>query len=236
MPPSVAVFGAAGLHGRAGGAAARAPPGLRADGADRAQRRRPAAWMTSTRTTAFRSCWRSSISTIHARVDAAVVAYPHGAAAPLVAELRERGVRVVDLSADFRIRDVAVYEQWYAPHTAPQLIAAGRLRPAGAVSRPSARRGSGRQPRLLPDRDAAGARAAGARGRDRRGRRRRQVGRLRRRARRHRQDPFRDRRRERQRVRGSPPPPHARDRAGAGGARRRGDDHLHAAPAAAGPG
>ena len=31
-------------------------------------------------------------------VDAAVVAYPHGAAAPVVAELLERGVRVVDLS------------------------------------------------------------------------------------------------------------------------------------------
>ena len=41
----------------------------------------------------------------HADVDAAVVAYPHGAAAEVVAELRERGVRVVDLSADFRLRD-----------------------------------------------------------------------------------------------------------------------------------
>ena len=39
----------------------------------------------------------------HADVDAAVVAYPHGAAAPVVEELRERGVRVVDLSADFRL-------------------------------------------------------------------------------------------------------------------------------------
>jgi N-acetyl-gamma-glutamylphosphate reductase len=37
--------------------------------------------------------------------DAAIVAYPHGAAAPVVAALRERGVRVVDLSADFRLRD-----------------------------------------------------------------------------------------------------------------------------------
>src|SRR6201997_3181909 len=45
----------------------------------------------------------------HAEVDAAVVAYPHGAAAPLVADLRERGVRVVDLSADFRLHDPEVY-------------------------------------------------------------------------------------------------------------------------------
>ena len=58
----------------------------------------------------------------HSDVDAAVVAYPHGAAAPLVAELRARGVRVVDLSADFRLRDPAVYGQWYRDHQAPQLL------------------------------------------------------------------------------------------------------------------
>jgi N-acetyl-gamma-glutamyl-phosphate reductase len=58
----------------------------------------------------------------HSNVDAAVVAYPHGAAAPLVSELRERGVRVVDLSADFRLRDVGVYEQWYREHPTPELI------------------------------------------------------------------------------------------------------------------
>jgi N-acetyl-gamma-glutamyl-phosphate reductase len=58
----------------------------------------------------------------HASVDAAVVAYPHGAAAELVAALIERGVRVVDLSADFRLRDVAVYEQWYREHPVPELL------------------------------------------------------------------------------------------------------------------
>jgi N-acetyl-gamma-glutamyl-phosphate reductase len=58
----------------------------------------------------------------HADVDAAVVAYPHGAAAPVVEDLRERGVRVVDLSADFRLRDQAVYEDWYGDHAAPGLV------------------------------------------------------------------------------------------------------------------
>ena len=58
----------------------------------------------------------------HSQVDAAVVAYPHGAAAPVVAELRSRGVRVVDLSADFRLHDRAVYEDWYGAHGAPDLI------------------------------------------------------------------------------------------------------------------
>ena len=56
-------------------------------------------------------------------VDAAVVAYPHGASAPVVAELLERGVRVVDLSADFRLRELATYERWYGEHPAPHLIA-----------------------------------------------------------------------------------------------------------------
>lgn len=58
----------------------------------------------------------------HADVDAAVVAYPHGAAAPLVSELRARGVRVVDLSADFRLHDPAVYGRWYREHQAPELL------------------------------------------------------------------------------------------------------------------
>ena len=58
----------------------------------------------------------------HADVDAAVVAYPHGAAAPVVADLRERGVRVVDLSADFRLRDPGVYAEWYREHPVPSLL------------------------------------------------------------------------------------------------------------------
>jgi N-acetyl-gamma-glutamyl-phosphate reductase len=59
----------------------------------------------------------------HGDVDAAIVAYPHGASAPLVAALLARGVRVVDLSADFRLRDVATYEEWYVEHPHPELIA-----------------------------------------------------------------------------------------------------------------
>ena len=58
-------------------------------------------------------------------LDAAVVAYPHGAAAPVVAALRERGVRVVDLSADFRLRDADTYESYYGAHGAPDLFGQG---------------------------------------------------------------------------------------------------------------
>jgi N-acetyl-gamma-glutamyl-phosphate reductase len=58
-----------------------------------------------------------------AQADAAIVAYPHGTAAPVVAALLERDVRVLDLSADFRLRDLATYERWYVPHSHPDLIA-----------------------------------------------------------------------------------------------------------------
>jgi N-acetyl-gamma-glutamyl-phosphate reductase len=57
------------------------------------------------------------------KVDAAIVAYPHAASAPVVAQMRGLGLQVVDLSADFRLRDAAVYEQWYGPHGEPQLLA-----------------------------------------------------------------------------------------------------------------
>jgi N-acetyl-gamma-glutamyl-phosphate reductase len=58
----------------------------------------------------------------HADIDGAIVAYPHGAAAELVSELRDRDVRVVDLSADFRLRDATVYGHWYREHPVPELI------------------------------------------------------------------------------------------------------------------
>jgi N-acetyl-gamma-glutamyl-phosphate reductase len=56
-------------------------------------------------------------------VDAAIVAYPHAAAAPTVGELLDRGARVIDLSADFRLADLATYERWYGEHPRPDLLA-----------------------------------------------------------------------------------------------------------------
>jgi N-acetyl-gamma-glutamyl-phosphate reductase len=55
-------------------------------------------------------------------VEAAIVAYPHGASAPTVAALRGLGILVVDLSADFRLRDLPTYERWYGAHGAPELL------------------------------------------------------------------------------------------------------------------
>ena len=54
--------------------------------------------------------------------EAAIVAYPHHASAPVVAALRELGLLVVDLSADFRLHDPYVYREWYGELAAPDLL------------------------------------------------------------------------------------------------------------------
>jgi len=54
----------------------------------------------------------------------AFLALPHGVAAEIARALLERQVRVIDLSADFRLREPAVYEEFYShPHPAPDLLA-----------------------------------------------------------------------------------------------------------------
>jgi N-acetyl-gamma-glutamyl-phosphate reductase len=53
----------------------------------------------------------------------AFLALPHGAAAAFAGPLLESGLRVVDLSADFRIRDAAIYREFYGQeHPAPELL------------------------------------------------------------------------------------------------------------------
>lgn len=55
-------------------------------------------------------------------VEVGIVAYPHGAAAPVVAEMRGMGLVVIDLSADFRLDDLPTYEKFYGPHGDPDLF------------------------------------------------------------------------------------------------------------------
>jgi N-acetyl-gamma-glutamyl-phosphate reductase len=57
-----------------------------------------------------------------AACDFAFTALPHKAAMEVVPDLLQAGLKVVDLSADFRIVDPKVYEEWYEPHLAPQLL------------------------------------------------------------------------------------------------------------------
>ncbi|ABD80095.1 N-acetyl-gamma-glutamyl-phosphate reductase [Saccharophagus degradans] len=56
--------------------------------------------------------------------DVIFFATPHGVAQAMMAELIEGGARVIDLSADFRIRDIATWEKWYGQkHGCPDLVA-----------------------------------------------------------------------------------------------------------------
>lgn len=58
-----------------------------------------------------------------AACDVVFFATPHGVAQAMMPELIKAGTRVIDLSADFRIRDVATWEKWYAqPHGCPELV------------------------------------------------------------------------------------------------------------------
>ncbi len=56
--------------------------------------------------------------------DIVFVCYPHAQSHPVVAELLEAGRRVIDLSADFRLKDPALYPEWYGfEHPRPDLLA-----------------------------------------------------------------------------------------------------------------
>lgn len=54
--------------------------------------------------------------------DLVFTALPHQASMDMVADLLRLGVKVVDLSADFRLKDPKVFQQWYSPHRTPELL------------------------------------------------------------------------------------------------------------------
>jgi N-acetyl-gamma-glutamyl-phosphate reductase len=62
-------------------------------------------------------------ATLAGRVELAFTALPHAASARAVAALRDAGVRVVDLSADFRLHSLETYQQWYGEHPVPARLA-----------------------------------------------------------------------------------------------------------------
>jgi N-acetyl-gamma-glutamyl-phosphate reductase len=58
-----------------------------------------------------------------ARCDVVFFATPNGVAMKMVPELLERGCRVIDLAADFRIRDIGEWEKWYGmQHACPEWV------------------------------------------------------------------------------------------------------------------
>jgi N-acetyl-gamma-glutamyl-phosphate reductase len=63
-------------------------------------------------------------ASLKGKAEVAFLSLPHGVAAEQAAPLLEAGMRVLDLSADFRIKDPQVYQQFYGhTHPAPGLLA-----------------------------------------------------------------------------------------------------------------
>ncbi len=69
------------------------------------------------------TCMDDNMEALAEEVDVIFTATPQGLCASLVNEDILNKVKIVDLSADFRIKDVAVYEKWYGiEHKSPQFI------------------------------------------------------------------------------------------------------------------
>jgi len=62
------------------------------------------------------------VPAIAGNCDAAILALPHGLAAEFAVPLLEAGVKVIDISADFRLRSLAKYREYYGEHPAPELL------------------------------------------------------------------------------------------------------------------
>ena len=79
-------------------------------------------------------------------VDLAMLCVPHKVAMDYVPKLRAKGIRCIDWSADYRLKDRAVYEKWYCPHVDAAGLAeavyglpeffADEIRTAGLIANP----------------------------------------------------------------------------------------------------
>lgn len=65
----------------------------------------------------------AELEAVAARCDVVFTALPHGASKEVIPRLYELGLKVIDLSGDYRYNDAAVYEAWYKqPHSSPELL------------------------------------------------------------------------------------------------------------------
>ena len=67
-------------------------------------------------------CESLDVDLISKRVDLVFTALPHKSAMEVVPGFLAAGCKVIDLSADYRLKDKAVYEQWYQTHSSPELF------------------------------------------------------------------------------------------------------------------
>jgi N-acetyl-gamma-glutamyl-phosphate reductase len=68
------------------------------------------------------SCQAFSEEAVSEAAEVIFAALPHKTSMEIVPGLIDRGKRVIDLSADFRFKDPALYEAWYQPHQAKDLL------------------------------------------------------------------------------------------------------------------
>jgi len=67
-------------------------------------------------------CEKVDLESIAKDSDVVFVGLPHGAAAQTGAALYKLGVKVIDLSADFRLEDLPTIKAWYGEHPAPDVL------------------------------------------------------------------------------------------------------------------
>lgn len=69
------------------------------------------------------TCGEMDIPRVIGESDLVFIALPHGHAMPVAVEAKNKGKKVIDLGADFRLKDYTVYEEWYkVGHTARELL------------------------------------------------------------------------------------------------------------------
>ncbi len=68
-------------------------------------------------------CEESNVDALRGRCDAVFLALPHGLSVAMVSRLLPLGIKCVDLGADFRFKDPALYEEYYGTeHRAPEML------------------------------------------------------------------------------------------------------------------
>ncbi|MFK5925835.1 MAG: N-acetyl-gamma-glutamyl-phosphate reductase [Desulfuromusa sp.] len=68
-------------------------------------------------------CEPLDVAAIAERADLIFTALPHKSAMEVVPDFLAAGCKVIDLSADYRLKDKNIYEQWYQTHSSPELFA-----------------------------------------------------------------------------------------------------------------
>lgn len=68
-------------------------------------------------------CETLDVDDIAKNCDVVFTALPHGASKTIIPEIYNRGIKIIDLSGDFRYDSKEVYEKWYGePHSAPEIL------------------------------------------------------------------------------------------------------------------